>query len=253
MYKIGKGMTDTMTFEKNMMLGILHIFTIRGWATLLCHTGILCWALGCGRKFCKTLIKNGVPCHFYERYKTMCFGGIKSKGHDSLKIMLDPERYCSAIVDSHRERVQDIITLWSAMWFIISCGFIGDGACQMFNDPDAPQPAQFTPRTQAERAVRQMAATLDLLLHSVFGFGSIWTPTVHTLIHDVVRWYCDLHLDLFFGNEQSIESCQQRARSMLYHLQSSKEKNTDMILRWIAWQLASYELSPPIARQTVVL
>jgi hypothetical protein len=147
------------------------------------------------------------------------------------------------------KRVQDIITLWSAMWFIISCGFIGDADCHMFNDPVAPQPAQFTPRQQAERAVRHIAATLDLLLHGVFGFGSIWTPTVHTLVHDVVRWYCDLHLDLFFGNEQSIESCQQQARNMLYHLQSSKQKNTDMILRWIAWQLASYEISPPVARQ----
>jgi hypothetical protein len=249
MYKVSNGMTDTMTFERPMMLGVLHVFTIRGWATLLCHIGITCWALGCGRKFCKSLIKNGVPCHYFERFKTMMFGGIKSKGHDSLKIMLNPHLFCESINESHRDRIADIISLWSAMWFIISCGWIGNEACHMFNDPSDHKPAQFTPRQQAENAVRKIAGALDNLLHGIFGTGSIWTPTIHTAVHDVVKWYCDEHQDLWFGNEQSIESSQQQARNLLYSLQSSTQKNTDMILHWIAWQLASYKVAEPTKRQ----
>jgi hypothetical protein len=52
-YKLSRGLTNYLTFETPMMLGILHIFTIRGWATLLCHIGILAWCLGVGRKFTK--------------------------------------------------------------------------------------------------------------------------------------------------------------------------------------------------------
>ena len=131
-YQVGKGITKTITFERPMMLGILHIFTIRGWATFFCHLGILCWALGCGRSFCRHLMQNKVPCHYYEQYKTLRFGGIKSKGHDSLRIMMNPELYCKPLPASQRGRVEDAITVWTAMWLTISCPFIGDPACNMY-------------------------------------------------------------------------------------------------------------------------
>jgi hypothetical protein len=74
------------------------------------------------------------------------------------------------------------------------------------------------PCTRAEHGVRQFAAALDILLHGVFGHGSLWTPTMHTLVHDIVVEFCDLHKDMWFGNEQSIESGQQTSRNLLYSL-----------------------------------
>ena len=54
--------------------------------------------------------------------------------------------------------------------------------------------------------MRKIAAALQILLHGIFGSGSVWTPTVHTLVYDIVHEFCVLKKDLWFGNEQSIES-----------------------------------------------
>ena len=50
------------------------------------------------------------------------------------------------------------------------------------------------------------------LLFGLFGSGSLWTPTLHTLIHDIVELYCNQGIDMWLGNEQSIESGQIRSR-----------------------------------------
>eukprot|EP01047_Picozoa_sp_COSAG01_P120501 COSAG01_NODE_49229_length_374_cov_0.567273_1_plen_78_part_10 len=78
----------------------------------------------------------------------MRFGGIKSKGHDSYRIMADPKLYCKPLSKPYRKRVEHIITLWTALWLIVSCPYLGAADCRMFND--GPQPQQFPPRERAE-------------------------------------------------------------------------------------------------------
>ena len=56
-------------------------------------------------------MQNKVPCHYYEQYKTLRFGGIKSKGHDSLRIMMNPELYCKP---SHIRNMSQGLKLYTA-------------------------------------------------------------------------------------------------------------------------------------------
>ena len=89
------GMHKPITFEtRPMLLGLLHLFCMRGWGTLMCCMGVLAWSKGIGNVFAKTLSKNGVPCrYFMVKGGAMKFGTIKSRGYDSLKVFFSPEKY----------------------------------------------------------------------------------------------------------------------------------------------------------------
>ena len=214
------GMTTYVTFERPMMLGILHLFTIRGFGTLFSNLGVLAWSLGVGEEFTEVLKQARIYCNYYEQYGTMKFGGIKSKGHDSLRILMEPTKF-AAVFGLYAPYVERILSLWCGYWFLVSNPWLE----QTFF-PELPSERR---RSAAEDLVRRVAQALNDLIHGVFGDGAIHTPSIHTVLHDVPHNFCDLHEEMFFGNEQAVESAQQMCRELLATLQSAKNKNTEMV------------------------
>jgi hypothetical protein len=64
-------------------------------------------------------------------------------------------------------------------------------------------------RRLAEQFVRRLADSLKKILHHLFGrTKSLYTPTMHEVLEEVVRDFCDLHLDVYWGREDVVEAAQ---------------------------------------------
>ena len=84
------GLKDICLYDRMPILGILHLFTIRGWGTLFSAIGMLAWVSGCARRLTVSLRKLGMNVHYYKQLfnsSTLQFGGVKAKGYDSVRIM----------------------------------------------------------------------------------------------------------------------------------------------------------------------
>jgi hypothetical protein len=93
-------------------------------------------------------------------------------------------------------------------------------------------------RAKAEHFVRRMASALKEIFHHLFSkTKSFYTPTMHGVLDEVARDFCDKHMDLWYGREDIIEAAQVLARLLLAPIQGQEFKNSEMIKRWMAYIL----------------
>ena len=233
------GMHKPITFEtRPMLLGLLHLFCMRGWGTLMCCMGVLAWSKGIGNVFAKTLSKNGVPCHYFMvKGGAMKFGTIKSRGYDSLKVFFSPEKYFENFKPDEQRVLCFAVYLWGALWFILANPFLMD---TFFTDIPLDQR-----RAHAESVVRRMSEALTAVLAGLFaGTKSFLTTTMHQVLRATVLHFCDLHQDMSWGREDVVEAAQPLARQLLSKCQCYEDKNTAMIYRYVHQQIIASILSP---------
>ena len=94
---------------------------------------------------------------------------------------------------------------------------------------------------RAVTAVRAMATLLAQLLHATFG-SCVWTPTVHSLCYDVPEAFAIA--DLYPGREDSIEGCQQLARTILQRCLGMGDRNSECLRRWYGLLAARRRVRP---------
>ena len=227
-----QGLKSLCLFDIMPTLGILHIFTIRGWGTLFSAIGMLAWVTGTAKSLCNQLRGLGLNVHFYKKTystQTLEFGGIKAKGYDSVRIMMNPAIFFGALPQTQRAAVNDIVQLWCAIWLTVGCSMLGHTGCNMYRKNKAETKAVI--RLRAVARVRAMAALLGQLLHGTFG-RCVWTPTLHSLCYDVPDAFAIA--DLYPGREDSIEGCQQLARTILKKCVGVGDRNSETLRRWYA-------------------
>ena len=225
-----QGLKSLCLYDKMPTLGILHIFTIRGWGTLFSAIGMLAWVTGTAKSLCSQLRKRGLNVHYFKSTfstETLQFGGIKAKGYDSVKIMMNPSVYFGALPPTYRVAVNDIVQLWCAIWLTVGCSLLGHTGCTLYRSHTSEPKAVI--RARAVGRVRSMAALLAQLLHGTFG-PCVWTPTLHSLCFDVPGAFADA--DLYPGREDSIEGCQQLARTILKKCVGAGDRNSETLRRW---------------------
>ena len=224
LHAVTNSMTGKHVFDKPMLPGILHLYCIRGFNSILCFVGTLAWGLNIGAAFIADL-KDGAPAiyaHYYEQYDKLKFGLIKARGHDALTIMHDPERYFRSFPQPYRDALVMLVKMWTASWYIVSCPYLEE---TLYTEDGG--------RAQAAVDLREMAAAMKDLLHALFS-GKCITPTLHFVVDDIPDLFA-AGVALWWGNEQTIEAGQQLARLLLANLQKSQHKNVDMIRDWMVY------------------
>ena len=225
-----QGLKSLCLYDIMPTLGILHIFTIRGWGTLFSAIGMLAWVTGTAKALCNRMRRLGLNVHFYKKTystQTLEFGGVKAKGYDSVKIMMNPAIFFGDLPKRYQELVNDIVQLWCAIWLTVGCSLLGHSGCKLYRKGETEGKAVI--RLRAVARVRAMAALLAQLLHGTFG-PCVWTPTLHSLCYDVPGAFAIA--DLFPGREDSIEGCQQLARTILKKCVGAGDRNTETLRRW---------------------
>jgi hypothetical protein len=148
----------------------------------------------------------------------------------------------------YRDMIVRLIRLWAGTWLIVSNPHLQREECTWFSSECK------TRRRIAERVVVRFSRAIGDLLHGIFGAGPVWTPTIHSVVHDVPFEFSVLHRDLWFGNEQSIESMQAVCRLVLHRVsKTSQVKNTDMMIDNLMRQMAKLQLISSYVRQRISL
>jgi hypothetical protein len=238
------GLKDICLYDRMPILGILHLFTIRGWGTLFSAIGMLAWVSGCARRLTIALQKRGMNVHYYKTQfnsSTLQFGGVKAKGYDSVRIMTEPEKYFGALLPADRIKVCDIVSLWYGIWLTVGCSLLGHPECQLYRQQQ--RDSKKTIKSRASKEVASMCSLLAQLLHGTFG-PAVWTPSVHSVCYDVPRAFKEG--DLFGGREDSIEGCQSLARGILARCLGSEERNAECLRRWLALLAARRQVIPAL-------
>ena len=171
-----KGMTGRCLFGECPVLGLLHLFCIRGWLAILNAIGISALADGSGPSLIQRFFDFGVFVHFYEQHGTVKFGSPGSKGHDALGVWFNIREVLCDLSADFRDRLGDIVTLWMGMWFM--------SACPSYLYPELGEPMKSV--EEVGLWLKRSGDTLHLLLLNTL--GKI-TPTIHQAVTDVPREY----------------------------------------------------------------
>ena len=240
------GVRGTIVYPRPMMLGILHLFCIRGFGTMFSLTGCLAHELCIGARLTTDLKKHGVPAHFVLIHEQLKFKCLKFRGYDALKCFEDPENWLMGFPEPYRGLLALAFRFLGSMWYIVSNPMLEQSFFQ-----DLPCSER---REHAGVILQRLAMALDTILRRLFG-KLPFTPSMHSVIHDIVRDF-GAGVDTYFGNEQAIEAAQQLARELLRHIKSREEKDgvhARMIKDWVVWMEVQLSARDAKARQTAAV